>query len=363
MIQPHPTGAQKAIEVKSVSKSFGTYQALKSVSFDIGSNEFFTMLGPSGCGKTTLLRMLAGFESPDTGSILLTGQEVVAIPPHRRRVNTVFQSYALFPHMTLEQNVAYGLENLGWEKGRIRTRVGEMLERVHMTPMAKRRPAQLSGGQRQRVALARALAPEPEVLLLDEPLSALDLKLRQAMRDELRTLQRDTGITFVFVTHDQEEALDMSDRIAVLGGGEVQQIGTPTEIYEEPVNRFVADFVGETNFLDVEVVETAPGQATVRTPFGVALTVPATGAASRGRATLSVRPEKINLGDQAQGTVFEGRIINKNYMGGYTHYTLDVAGTELRASRRNASREGDAIPLGATVPVGFVAGSARVLAA
>ncbi|GLR54817.1 ABC transporter ATP-binding protein [Shinella yambaruensis] len=363
MIQPHSTGAQKAIEVKSVSKSFGTYQALKSVSFDIGSNEFFTMLGPSGCGKTTLLRMLAGFESPDTGSILLTGQEVVAIPPHRRRVNTVFQSYALFPHMTLEQNVAYGLENLGWEKGRIRTRVGEMLERVHMAPMAKRRPAQLSGGQRQRVALARALAPEPEVLLLDEPLSALDLKLRQAMRDELRTLQRDTGITFVFVTHDQEEALDMSDRIAVLGGGEVQQIGTPTEIYEEPVNRFVADFVGETNFLDVEVVETAPGQATVRTPFGVALTVPATGTASRGRATLSVRPEKINLGDQAQGTVFEGRIINKNYMGGYTHYTLDVAGTELRASRRNASREGDAIPLGATVPVGFVAGSARVLAA
>ncbi|MGK9263949.1 ABC transporter ATP-binding protein [Sinorhizobium meliloti] len=353
----------KAIEVKSVSKSFGTYQALNSVSFAIGSNEFFTMLGPSGCGKTTLLRMLAGFESPDSGSILLGGREVVDIPPHKRRVNTVFQSYALFPHMTLEQNVAYGLENLGWDAARIRGRVGEMLDRVHMSQMAKRKPAQLSGGQRQRIALARALAPEPEVLLLDEPLSALDLKLRQAMRDELRTLQRDTGITFVFVTHDQEEALDMSDRIAVLGGGEVQQIGTPTQIYEEPVNRFVADFVGETNFLDVEVLETAPGHATIRTPFGVVLTVPATGRATGGRATLSIRPEKINLGDQAQGIAFEGRITNKNYMGGYTHYTLDVTGTELRASRRNASREGDTITLGATVPVGFVPGSARVLAA
>ncbi len=353
----------KAIEVRSVSKSFGVYQALKSVSFTIESNEFFTMLGPSGCGKTTLLRMLAGFESPNSGSILLNGNEVVAIPPHKRRVNTVFQSYALFPHMTLEQNVAYALENLGWDGKRIRNRVGEMLERVHMSAMAKRRPGQLSGGQRQRVALARALAPEPEVLLLDEPLSALDLKLRQAMRDELRTLQRDTGITFVFVTHDQEEALDMSDRIAVLGSGEVQQIGTPAEIYEEPVNRFVADFVGETNFLDIDVLETGAGQATVRTPFGVSITVPATGAAARGRATLSVRPEKINLGNQAEGITFEGRVVNKNYMGGYTHYTLDVSGTELRASRRNASREGDTIALGATVAVGFVAGSARVLAA
>jgi len=353
----------RAIEVKSVSKSFGIYQALNAVSFVIGSNEFFTMLGPSGCGKTTLLRMLAGFESPDTGSILLNGSEVIDIPPHRRRVNTVFQNYALFPHMTLEQNVAYGLENLGWDRARIRNRVGEMLERVHMDAMATRKPAQLSGGQRQRIALARALAPDPEVLLLDEPLSALDLKLRQAMRDELRTLQRDTGITFVFVTHDQEEALDMSDRIAVLGGGDVQQIGTPTEIYEEPVNRFVADFVGETNFLDVDVLEAASGQATVRTPFGVVLTVPATGHISEGRATLSIRPEKINLGNQAEGIAFSGRITGKNYLGGYTHYTLDVAGTELRASRRNASRQGDLIEVGATVQVGFVASSARVLAA
>ena len=352
-----------AVEVRSVSKNFGVYQALKSVSFEIGTNEFFTMLGPSGCGKTTLLRMMAGFDNPNSGSILLNGREVIDIPPHKRPVNTVFQSYALFPHMTLEQNVAYGLENLGWERARIKARTGEMLERVHMSAMATRKPAQLSGGQNQRIALARALAPEPQVLLLDEPLSALDLKLRQAMRDELRKLQRDTGITFVFVTHDQEEALDMSDRIAVLGAGEVQQIGTPAQIYEEPVNRFVADFVGETNFLDVEILETAAGQATVRTPFGVVLTAPATGRTAKGRATLSIRPEKVNLGDQAKGVLLEGRVVNKNYMGGYTHYTLDVGGTELRASRRNASREGDAVALGSTVQVGFLENSARVLAA
>ncbi|WP_409201343.1 ABC transporter ATP-binding protein [Paracoccus aurantius] len=351
-----------AVDVIDVSKNFGTYQALKSISFTIRNNEFFTMLGPSGCGKTTLLRMLAGFETPDRGTILLKGQELVNIPPHKRRVNTVFQSYALFPHMTLEQNVAFGLENLGWERARIRARVGEMLERVHMSAFAKRKPAQLSGGQRQRVALARALAPEPEVLLLDEPLSALDLKLRQAMRDELRNLQRDTGITFVFVTHDQEEALDMSDRIAVLGSGEVQQLGTPTEIYEEPVNRFVADFVGETNFLEVDVLETASGNATIRTPFGQVITVPAPRDTLQGRGTLSIRPEKINLGDQAQDSAFSAQVVNKNYMGGYTHYLLAANGVEFRASRRNASREGDAIAVGSTVPVGFARASARVLA-
>ncbi|WP_369333108.1 ABC transporter ATP-binding protein [Pelagivirga sediminicola] len=271
---------------------------MSSVNFDIRQNEFFTMLGPSGCGKTTLLRMMAGFETPDTGQLLLHGSDIVDIPPHKRRVNTVFQSYALFPHMTLAQNVTFGLENLGWDKARITARVGEMLERVHMNAFANRKPAQLSGGQRQRIALARALAPEPEVLLLDEPLSALDLKLPQAMRDELRTLQRDTGITFVFVTHDQEEALDMSDRIAVLGGGEIRKIGTPSEIYEEPSNRFVADFVGETNFFEVDVLESTPTTATVRTPFGQFIRVPSATHLSAGKATLSIRPEKLNLGDQ-----------------------------------------------------------------
>ena len=358
-----PPAAHPAVEVIGISKSFGAFQALKSVSFSIRSNEFFTMLGPSGCGKTTLLRMIAGFESPDEGTILLHGTPVLGTPPHKRRVNTVFQSYALFPHMTLEQNVAFGLENLGWDKTRIRARVGEMLERVAMSAFARRKPAQLSGGQRQRVALARALAPEPEVLLLDEPLSALDLKLRQAMRDELRQLQRDTGITFVFVTHDQEEALDMSDRIAVLGSGEVQQLGTPSEIYEEPVNRFVADFIGETNFLEVEVLEAGPGWASVRTPFGQILKVPAPVAIAPGRATMSVRPEKINLGDQVlQGASFAAQVQDKNYMGGFTHYTLAANGTRFRASRRNASREGDTIAVGSTINAGFSAISARVLA-
>jgi len=360
---PPPAALPPAVEVIGISKSFGSFQALKSVSLDIRSNEFFTMLGPSGCGKTTLLRMIAGFENPTEGTILLNGKPVIDTPPHKRRVNTVFQSYALFPHMTLEQNVAFGLENLGWDRDRIRRRVGEMLERVAMPSLARRKPAQLSGGQRQRVALARALAPDPEVLLLDEPLSALDLKLRQAMRDELRQLQRDTGITFIFVTHDQEEALDMSDRIAVLGGGEVQQLGTPAEIYEEPVNRFVADFIGETNFLEVEVLETCPGTATVRTPFDQVLRVPAPVAVARGRATMSVRPEKINLGDQVLGGAsFTAQVVDKNYMGGFTHYQLAANGTRFRASRRNASREGDAIAVGSTVTAGFAEVSARILA-
>ena len=354
---------QKAVEVIDVSKHFGSYQALRSVSFGIRENEFFTMLGPSGCGKTTLLRMIAGFETPDSGNLLLQGRDIVDIPPHKRRVNTVFQSYALFPHMTLAQNVAFGLENLGWEKARITARVGEMLERVHMSAFANRKPEQLSGGQRQRIALARALAPEPEVLLLDEPLSALDLKLRQAMRDELRTLQRDTGITFIFVTHDQEEALDMSDRIAVLGSGEVQQIGTPSEIYEEPSNRFVADFVGETNFFEVDVLESTDRTATVRTPFGQVISVPSSTHVPPGKATLSIRPEKLNLGDQVQGVAFQADVVNKHYLGGYSHYQLSVGGVEIRASRRNASREGDMIAVGSTVHVGFVESSARVLAA
>jgi len=355
--------AAPAVEVIGISKSFGSFQALKSVSFDIRSNEFFTMLGPSGCGKTTLLRMIAGFEGPTDGTILLNGRPVLDTPPHKRRVNTVFQSYALFPHMTVEQNVAFGLENLGWEKARIRSRTGEMLERVAMSAFARRKPAQLSGGQRQRVALARALAPEPEVLLLDEPLSALDLKLRQAMRNELRQLQRDTGITFIFVTHDQEEALDMSDRIAVLGSGEVQQLGTPNEIYEEPVNRFVADFIGETNFFEVEVLETGPGRATVRTPFGEVVEVPSPAPVGTGMVTMSLRPEKINLGDQVQdGVTFTAEVIDKNYLGGFTHYQLAANGIRFRASRRNASREGDLIAVGSTVTAGFSAISARVLA-
>ena len=351
----------KAIELIEVSKKFGTFQALRSVSFDIYDNEFFTMLGPSGCGKTTLLRMIAGFESPTTGTIRLHGKPIVDLPPHKRRVNTVFQSYALFPHMTLEQNISYGLDNLGWEKDRKRARVARMLDMVHMSQFASRKPAQLSGGQRQRIALARALASEPEVLLLDEPLSALDLKLRQAMRDELRELQRATGITFVFVTHDQEEALDMSDRICVIGQGEIQHLGTPDNIYEDPANRFVADFIGETNFLDVEVLSVDGDKATVRTPLGVTITTWHRGAIAGKRATLSLRPEKIGIADQAQGELFEGRVVNRNYMGGFTMYQVDVGGIVLKVSKRNAVTHAQSLDIGQPVSIGFRADSTRVL--
>ncbi|WP_442772846.1 ABC transporter ATP-binding protein [Paenirhodobacter enshiensis] len=351
----------KAVEVFKVSKSFGDYQALKEVSFTIHENEFFTLLGPSGCGKTTLLRMIAGFDIPSTGSISLFGTEIGTLPPHKRRVNTVFQSYALFPHMTLEQNIAFGLENLGWDKARRKARVAEMLELVHMTPFAKRKPAQLSGGQRQRIALARALAPEPQVLLLDEPLSALDLKLRQAMRDELRTLQRQTGITFIFVTHDQDEALDMSDRICVLGEGRIQQLGTPSEIYEEPENRFVADFIGATNFLDVEVLSVDGPRARVRTPMGIEIEAAQKGVSGPGKATLSLRPEKIGIEDQAAGEVIAGTVTARNYMGGFTHYTVETRGAVLRVSRRNALSQAESYAIGQQVRLGIVAGSARVL--
>lgn len=351
----------KAVEVFNVTKRFGDYQALDRVSFTIDENEFFTLLGPSGCGKTTLLRMIAGFETPTEGSISLFGQEIATLPPHKRRVNTVFQSYALFPHMTLAQNIAFGLENLGWEKAKREARVAEMLDLVHMTAFAARKPAQLSGGQRQRIALARALAPEPQVLLLDEPLSALDLKLRQAMRDELRTLQRKTGITFIFVTHDQDEALDMSDRICVLGKGQIQQIGTPAEIYEEPANRFVADFIGETNFMEVEVLSLSADAARVQTPFGMEITAAQKGLTGPGPATLSLRPEKIGLEDQATGTTLKGRIAARNYMGGYTHYTVETAGRSLRVSRRNEGAVSEGYPIGREVTLGFDPANARVL--
>ena len=242
-----------AIDVRNAVKRFGAVIALAGVSLTIRDNEFFTLLGPSGCGKTTLLRLIAGFEEITAGEILLYGEDMGALPPNRRPINTVFQHYALFPHMTVAENVAFGMRRLGWSKAEIEEQTARILDLVKLGELAARRPAQLSGGQQQRVALARAMAPRPTVLLLDEPLSALDLKLRQAMRMELKQIQKETGITFVFVTHDQEEALTMSDRIAVMSAGEIRQVGTPREIYEAPIDRFVADFIGETNILDVTV--------------------------------------------------------------------------------------------------------------
>ena len=248
-----------AVDIQKVTKQYGlgdaAVTALTEISLDIRDNEFFTLLGPSGCGKTTLLRMIAGFETVTKGRIMLYGEEIEDLPANKRPVNTVFQQYALFPHMTILENVAFGLKMLKRGRSEVEDRARAMLDMVQLGSFADRKPNQLSGGQQQRVALARALAPAPKVLLLDEPLSALDLKLRQAMRVELKQIQEDTGITFVFVTHDQEEALTMSDRIAVMSAGELQQVGTAHDIYEAPRNRFVADFIGETNLLDVEVEE------------------------------------------------------------------------------------------------------------
>jgi spermidine/putrescine transport system ATP-binding protein len=276
------------IDIQNVSKSFatkanGVVSALNTVSIAIEDNEFFTLLGPSGCGKTTLLRLIAGFETPTSGNIRIGDIDAASLPPQKRPVNTVFQSYALFPHMTVAENVAFGLQMLGVSKVEIEQRVKEALGLVKLDTFASRSPRQLSGGQQQRVAVARALAPKPKVLLLDEPLSALDLKLRKEMQSELKRLQRETGITFVLVTHDQEEALAMSDRIAVMSAGNVLQIGQPREIYDSPSSRFVADFIGESNLIPGAALGVDPKVMVAVRPERIEISL-ASGAASRGRA-------------------------------------------------------------------------------
>ncbi|MEL7471026.1 MAG: ABC transporter ATP-binding protein [Pseudomonadota bacterium] len=326
-----------AISVRNVIKRYGTVTALKGASLEIHDNEFFTLLGPSGCGKTTLLRLIAGFEDITEGEIHLFGDEIATLPPNQRPVNTVFQQYALFPHMTVAENVAFGLMCLKRSKTETDTRVAAMLDLVKLGDYAARRPSQLSGGQQQRVALARAMAPGPKVLLLDEPLSALDLKLRQAMRVELKQLQQDTGITFVFVTHDQEEALTMSDRIAVMSDGEIQQIGGAHEIYERPVNRFVADFIGETNLLDVTVEAVEDQACQCRLPGGAVMTASTGGKTSVGhQGHVSIRPERIGIGTTGSGRL-EGTIEHQIYLGTDTQHIVRLDdGTHLTARTQNA---------------------------
>ncbi|MFZ4518635.1 MAG: ABC transporter ATP-binding protein [Microthrixaceae bacterium] len=283
------------VRLEKVTKRFGDYVAVETADFDIASGEFFSMLGPSGCGKTTTLRMIAGFEQPTSGRIVLQGQDVSRTPPHKRDVNTVFQNYALFPHMSVFDNVAFGLRNKKTPKDVVRTRVMEILDVVRLPDMAERRPNQLSGGQQQRIALARALVNLPKALLLDEPLGALDLKLRQVMQIELKRIQREVGITFIFVTHDQEEALTMSDRIAVMTQGRVDQIGTPTEIYHRPSSAFVAGFIGTANLLPVTVRSQQGDEVTVDSRAGGQFHVPAGGRTHEAgsEATLMVRPERL----------------------------------------------------------------------
>jgi spermidine/putrescine transport system ATP-binding protein len=293
------------VELLNVTKKFGDFVAVNNVSLEIKDGEFFALLGPSGCGKTTCLRMIAGFELPSAGDVKIRGKAMGDTPPFKRPVNTVFQNYALFPHMNIFENVAFGLEMQKVPAAEIKTRVKEALEMVRLPQLAQRKPRQLSGGQQQRIALARALVNRPQVLLLDEPLSALDLKLRKAMQLELKELQHQVGITFIFVTHDQEEAITMSDRIAVMNEGVVQQIGTPKEIYELPRNRFVADFIGETNFMEGAILEVDPVKTTVALGPGVhVLARTADGVRTDQKVTVAVRPEKISLHHKALADSF-----------------------------------------------------------
>jgi putative spermidine/putrescine transport system ATP-binding protein len=307
-----PAAAAAAVHVSGLRKRYGDVVALAGVDLDIGAGEFFTLLGPSGSGKTTLLRLIAGFERPDAGRIELGGADVTRVPPYSRNVNTVFQDYALFPHMTVAQNIEYGLRVRRVAKADRREKVDRALEMVRLPGLGARRPAQLSGGQRQRVALARAIVNEPEVLLLDEPLGALDLKLRQEMQLELLRVQREVGITFIYVTHDQEEALTMSDRIAVLNAGSIEQVGGPVEVYEQPLTAFVAGFIGVSNLIE------------------------------RDGRTITVRPEKLTLieedePEQPGAHTEPGQVRDVIYAGVLTRYVVDLdAGGELVVSRQNA---------------------------
>ena len=347
MGDPNATASASRIEIETrgLTKVFGqgeaAFRALDAVTLTIREGEFFTLLGPSGCGKTTLLRLIAGFEQPTAGDLLINGKPVAGQGPNQRPVNTVFQNYALFPHMTVRENIGFGLKMLGKPKAETTATTDAMLDLVKMTAMADRKPAAISGGQQQRVALARALAPAPRVLLLDEPLSALDLKLRKEMQSELKRLQRETRITFVFVTHDQEEALTMSDRIAVMAEGRILQLGSPAEIYNHPAERFVADFIGDTNFLDAEVTERNGSTAMVRLPGGAvrAASLPEGLTPSAGeRVTIVIRPEHASLvpsGDLPEGDL-KATVENAVFFGTDTHIHLRLEGdTPFTLRRQN----------------------------
>ncbi|MFM8843350.1 MAG: ABC transporter ATP-binding protein [Actinomycetota bacterium] len=305
------------IEIRNLAKSFGAVRAVDGVDLDIHAGEFLTLLGPSGSGKTTVLRMIAGFETPDSGSIKLDGVDITYLPPYERDVNTVFQDYALFPHMDVISNIEYGLRVKGVAKDERREKALKALEQVRLAGYENRKPNQLSGGQRQRVALARALVNRPAVLLLDEPLGALDLKLRQQMQIELKELQREVGITFIFVTHDQEEALTMSDRIAVFDKGRIQQLDKPSTIYECPTNEFVAGFVGISNLISGKAAQAILGKS----------------------GTFTVRPEKILVGNSSSGMrSAEGVIKEVEYLGPATRFLIELdAGVTLMALRQNTS--------------------------
>jgi putrescine transport system ATP-binding protein len=332
------------LRISGVSKTFGATIAVDDVSLDVARGEFFALLGPSGCGKTTLLRMLAGLETPDAGQVVIDGVDMTLMPPYARPVNMMFQSYALFPHMSVAQNVAFGLRQEGMAKAAITERVTAMLDLVQMGALAQRRPDQLSGGQRQRVALARALAKQPKLLLLDEPLAALDRKLREQTQFELMRIQERVGITFIIVTHDQAEAMTMATRIAVMHAGKLCQVGPPRAVYEGPNSRFVADFIGAVNLLPARVsVIAADGALTLASEAaGMLLADPVPGAAIGAAVTVALRPEKIALGLAPPETPYNrasGVVREVAYLGGLSLYRIELAGgLVLRATLPNAAR-------------------------
>ncbi len=335
--------AELDVELDSIAKVFGDDIAVQDLNLQIRQGEFFSILGPSGCGKTTTLRMIAGFELPSAGSLRIQGQSMLGVPAHRRSVNTVFQSYALFNHMSVWDNVAFGLKLKKIARAELRQRVGEALQLVQMENFAKRYPAQLSGGQKQRVALARALVNRPAVMLLDEPLGALDLKLRKQMQVELSRLHKRLGITFIMVTHDQEEALSLSDRIAVMKDGRVEQIGTPNEIYEHPSTAFVADFIGDTNLLTGRACPGQDGALELVTPSGLRVAIESDVPIEADTpVTISVRPEKVQLAVQGFGhgaNRFTGQITHTMYLGPHLHCRLELpTGEQLTALQPNNSR-------------------------
>jgi len=347
---PSPALAAPLLRIDAVEKRFGGVVAVDALSLEIRAGEFFALLGPSGCGKTTLLRMLAGFESPDRGRILLDGQDIAALLPHQRPVNMMFQNYALFPHLSVAGNIAFGLKRAGLPKAEIESRVAEMVALARLEGMERRRPDQLSGGQQQRVALARALARRPQLLLLDEPLAALDKKLRESTQLELMALQRRLGTTFVVVTHDQDEAMTMADRIGVMESGRLEQVATPRQLYEAPASRWVAEFVGDVNIFEGAVAQRDDGRLTLTTRDAGAIVAAAASRPPNETAALcvAIRPEKIRLSrrgpvdaaaDAGGLNRLEGLVTDVSYLGGVTGYKVRLDhGASLRASMANIAR-------------------------
>src|ERR1700710_2208973 len=344
-----PAGDMPLLRIDAVAKKFGTFRAVDRLSLDIRVGEFFALLGPSGCGKTTLLRMLAGFETPDQGRILLDGKDIAQMLPHQRPVNMMFQNYALFPHLTVRDNIAFGLKRAGMARAEIGARVAEMVALVKLEGLEKRKPDQLSGGQKQRVALARSLARRPQVLLLDEPLAALDKKLRESTQAELMELQRRLGTTFILVTHDQEEAMTMAARIGVRDSGRREQVATPRQLYEAPNSRWIAEFVGDINMIDGQVESSQEHRLTIATrDAGTIVAAEPRQPLTKTTVCVAIRPEKVKLSrrgpvSDAAGAIpmnrLEGVVTEVNYLGGVTTYKVKLdSGAVLRSSMANTAR-------------------------